>query len=125
MHVIRLRGPWELSPLDGSLTSVRAEVPGDLAPLLGSEFAGPVCLRRRFNTPTNLGPHERVYLAFASLDPAAKLTLNGHALPRAPHAPAPERHDITPQLQLHNALEIILTLPAPPLGEVTLEISSS
>jgi hypothetical protein len=125
MHVIRLRGPWELAPLDGSASSVRAEVPGDLGSLLGDGFIGPARLLRRFNTPTNLDPNERVYLIFADLDPAATLTLNGAPLPRPLQQTSLERHDITAALKTHNVVEIQLPLPCPPLGEVTLEISAS
>jgi hypothetical protein len=125
MHVIRLRGPWELAPLDGSAASVRAEVPGDFGSLLGDGFAGTVRLLRRFNTPTNLDPHERVHLVFADLDPSATLTLNGAPLTRTSQQAFPERHDITAALKTHNVVEIQLPLPCPPLGEVTLEISAS
>ncbi len=125
MHRIRLRGPWELVPLErsggGPLPAAgRVEVPGDLSERVDPEFRGQVRLERRFNAPTNLDPGERVLLVFDRLDRSAEVTLNGTALVR--NAQSPECHDIRPQLALHNRLEIVITLPADPLGEVRLEL---
>ncbi len=128
MHVIRLRGPWELAieaaASDASRrvpASQRITVPCNPGELLGADFAGQVRLIRPFNTPTNLDPHERVYLVLEGLPPAAVLALNGAALP-CPADCDPARVDITAGLALHNRLEVTLELPGGSLGEVRLEI---
>jgi hypothetical protein len=129
MHRIRLRGPWDLVPLDRTDGDAplppagRVDVPGDLSEVVGADFRGRVRLGRRFNSPTNLDPDEQVALVFEALDAQAQLVLNGTPLQFAGQSPA--RFDIRPLLALHNLLEVTLTLPALPLGEVRLEISSS
>jgi hypothetical protein len=128
MHVIRLRGPWELvtdavasDEPRRARESQRVTVPCDPAEILGTHFTGQVQLIRPFNTPTNLESHERVYLALEGLPPAATLALNGALLP-CPVGRNPARCDITAELALHNRLEVTLELPGGSLGEVRLEI---
>lgn len=122
MHVIRLRGPWELVTEAAATDEPRrVQVPCNPAELLGADFAGQVRLVRPFNTPTNLDSHERVYLVLEGLPPAAELALNGAPL-RCPGGCDPARIDITAELALHNRLEVTLDLPGGTLGEVRLEI---
>ncbi len=122
MHVIRLRGPWELvTEAAASVEPRRVQVPCNPGELLGADFAGQVRLIRPFNTPTNLDPHERVYLVLEGLPPSAVLSLNGDTLP-CPAGCDPARVDITAELALHNRLEVGFDLPGGTLGEVRLEI---
>ena len=136
MHVIRLRGPWELTPLARTVSTAagmqevaeglpaggRTQVPGDGRELLGEDFAGRARFTRRFNLPTNLDSHERVYLVIESLDARAAARLNGEPLHATPNALTSRRHDVTAVLKLHNALEIETIYPGDPIGEVSLEI---
>jgi hypothetical protein len=126
MHVIRLRGPWELVTVaehapSAAVGSQRVQMPCDLAELLGPEFQGQVRLVRPFNRPTNLDPHERVYLVLEGLSASAALVLNGAAL-IFEAADSTARVEITPHLALHNRLEVSLAVPGETLGEVRLEI---
>jgi hypothetical protein len=136
MHSIRLRGPWELLPLARAVRTAagmqevaerlpaggRTQVPGDGRELLGDEFTGRARFTRRFNLPTNLDAHERVFLVIAGLDARASVQLNGEPLHATPDALTSRRHDVTPHLKLHNALEIEILYPGDPIGEVSLEI---
>jgi hypothetical protein len=119
MHVIRLRGPWEIVAAEAA--SKRVTIPCNPAEILGTGFNGQVRLIRPFNTPTNLEPHERVYLVMEALPTTAGLTMNGTPLP-CPAGAEPARIDITGLLALHNRLEVTLKLPGGTLGEVRLEI---
>lgn len=122
MHVIRLRGPWELlSTVDGADASQRVQIPCDPAELLGEEYRGEARLVRPFNAPTNLDAHERVYVVLERLPASAELMFNGAPLP-CPAGAEPTRIDISELLALHNRLEVLLTLPGGRLGEVRLEI---
>ena len=127
MHVIRLRGPWELTPLGAAEIPppARTQVPGDGREVLGADFCGRARFVRRFNTPTNLDPDERVWLVVAQLDEQAEVHLNDQPLGPRAGSPTSCRHDITPLLKLHNTLTIETPYPGYPLGEVHLEIGSS
>ncbi len=137
MHQIRLRGPWELTPLARVVVTStgqqevakdlpaggRIQMPSDGRELLGDDFTGRARLTRRFNQPTNLDPRERVLLVLASLDERGVVRLNGEQLSVAADSATARRHDITRQLKLHNVLEIDLPYPGVPLGDVHLEIT--
>lgn len=93
-HRIRLRGPWEYEwlapPLqppeqqDRSDTKCpaaqgRVKMPIDWRSLFGDRV-GKVRFRRRFGCPTNLEPHERVFLVFDGIGGEAQVTLNDRPL---------------------------------------------
>ncbi|MEX0677321.1 MAG: hypothetical protein WD063_09610 [Pirellulales bacterium] len=125
MHVIRLRGPWELEPLvryvdaGGGHREETADlphggktrVPGDWAELLGADFLGRVRYTRRFNCPTNLDAHQRVWLVLEGVDHDAELLLNNQPLGPM-RGCAAKRFDITPLLISHNELWIDVSLAA-------------
>jgi beta-galactosidase/beta-glucuronidase len=155
-HVIRLRGPWDLEPLArdvptggggyrrevGDLPAGgRVQVPGDWQASLGAHFVGCVRYTRRFNCPTNLGPDERVWLAFDGVDYQSQVTLNAQALGAVQGYGSPSRIEITSLLEPRNVLALDISLPAIVfndeqlrpgragqagglIGEVRLEISS-
>jgi beta-galactosidase/beta-glucuronidase len=126
-HVIRLRGPWELRPLEQWIRTVdgpfrletetlpepcRVEVPSDWEAQLGPEYRGTVRYTRRFNCPTNLAPAEKVCLAFDGVDHWATVTLNGRPLGEVHgHSQQPTQFEVSAQLALHNMLEVDVVLP--------------
>ncbi len=136
-HVIRLRAPWELRlAADGSSTEVtpapsparKVECPGDRLDEVDPNFVGHARYTRRFNSPTNLESHERVWLVVAGLPHPASISLNDRPLPELPGDKPQHDFDITDQLCPHNTLAVDIRLPAkcsdraqPPV-EVRLEI---
>jgi beta-galactosidase/beta-glucuronidase len=139
-HVIRLRGGWLMQPIErfaesrGAATPgfqqqvvQRVEVPHDWRRSLGVDFQGKVRYTRRFNTPTNLGANERVWLCCEGASEWAEVWLNKA---RLPVIGGPDRFvecDITRLLFPHNELivEVASRQTAHPsglTGEVRLEI---
>ena len=110
MHIIRLRGPWEIDPLEDALGTVR-------------------CVRH-FNKPTGIDGGERVWLVIEGLACTATISLNAALVGQASRSSpddVPARFDITPLLAARSKIEIDLQLPkgSEPLaclGEVRLEI---
>lgn len=122
MHIIRLRGPWEIVPLEiRGATSLRLMLPGDWCGPLG-DYAGRVQFRRRFHRPTGLSDGSQVQLAIAAL-PLQRLVLCNDRLLAA--GENEERYDLTHHLENENLLviELALTGVLPLYGEVWLEIS--
>src|SRR5689334_22515172 len=93
-HLIRLRGPWEYEPLErysaastGDLPPPgRVDFPAAWAAALGSDFFGRVRFRRRFNRPTGLEQHERVWLVAEGVAGLIAVTLNDQPLVGLPEA---------------------------------------
>lgn len=152
-HVIRLRGPWEFevieraAPADGAecgdpaaSRSGKVKLPCDWSEALGRTFRGKVRYRRRFNRPSGLDPHERVWLIVEGVDAFGAAALNGRALGEVRGYALPARFDVTDLLGQANELLLEVELPsamhdasAPlrpgredlaggPIGEVRLEI---
>ena len=122
MHIIRLRGPWEVVPMEiRGATPLRLMLPGNWRAPLG-DYTGRVQFRRRFHRPTGLGGDSRVALAAAAL-PSQRLGLCNDELLSADESL--ERYDLTRHLATENLLVIELTLTGeePLSGEVWLEIS--
>lgn len=124
-HVIRLRGPWELKPLerfvrldDGQFrredqdlpAGGRAAVPSDWSDLVGADFRGTVRYTRHFNCPTNLDASERVWLVCEGLDHQGTVSLNDRPLFDLVGSDKPVAADITDLLQPRNALIVCVTL---------------
>lgn len=97
IHVIRLRGGWDVSTRDGA-----------------------VCHVRRFGRPANLDATERAWLTCTHAPGPARLLLNGELLVQTSGA-GPIAVDLTESLTARNAIEFIADSHEP-LGEVTLEI---
>ncbi len=109
MHVIRLRGPWQLEPL------------GD----------GGACCRRTFHKPTGLDAGERVWLVVERPAGRAAVRLNGRALGVVEGEASVGRFDVTGRLADGNSLEIDVERAAPDaaaagelVGAVRLEIEA-
>jgi hypothetical protein len=110
--MIRLRGPWECERAGAG----------------GARFT------RRFNQPTNLEAHERVWLVFERVGQAAWAMLNGQPLAQLDPTSESNRVEITPVLAPHNVLAIETAgpvdasggrgLPETLVGEVRLEIAA-
>lgn len=150
-HAIRLRGPWEFEVLkranetSGETSGMRpvsgkTSLPCDWSETLGRDFRGRVRYRRRFNRPSGLDPHERVWLVVEGVDAFGAVALNGRQLGEARGYASPASFDVTELLQPGNELllEVELpresagvlrpgreNLPGGPIGEVRLEIRAS
>lgn len=153
-HVIRLRGPWEFEVLSGAdsaacedaparATNGKARLPCDWSETLARAFRGRVRYRRRFNRPTGLDSHERVWLVVEGVDAFGQATLNGQALGEVRGYALPASFDVTDLLAPNNELLLDVELPADaapashttrpgresmpggPIGEVRLEVRSS
>jgi hypothetical protein len=123
-HVIRLRGPWELTPLvrltpvdrrpESSASRLpsggKTPVPGDWSGHLGDAFYGTVRYLRRFNSPTHLDLGERVWLVCEAIDPRGTATLNEQPIFAAQNPAGPCAQDITDLLRARNRLAIDIEL---------------
>lgn len=141
-HIIRLRGPWQYTPLSrldfGPLPPPgRVEVPTDWGATLGDEFRGRVRYERGFASPSKLDPHERVWLVIGGADARADVGLNGQPLGTVEGYAVSSEWDITERIGPRNALSIAVELPdavlrpgretlsGGPIGQVRLEIRSA
>ncbi|HEV3024990.1 MAG TPA: hypothetical protein VGX76_21095 [Pirellulales bacterium] len=157
-HAIRLRGPWNYEVLTrtalneqghrpdaaAALAPVgRTILPADWGATLGREFRGRVRYRRRFNRPSGLEGHERVWLVVEGADACASATMNGRELGAVlGYALGAEFH-VTGLFEASNELALDVELPdvaargvtilrpgrerkaGGPLGEVRLEVRST
>ncbi|HJT35787.1 MAG TPA: hypothetical protein VJ783_27410 [Pirellulales bacterium] len=150
-HVIRLRGPWQYTPLirfgEGPLPAPgRVELPTDWGATLGEKFRGRVRYERSFNSPSNLDPHERVWLIVDGADARADVHLNGQSLGTIEGYALSAEWDITEIIGSRNLLGLDVeqpntdsapassawpprpgreALPGGPIGQVRLEIRST
>lgn len=125
MHIIRLRGPWQLEPVCRYVCGVdgrrevskeqlppaapRAKMPGDWSAWLGPDFHGCVRHLRRFNTPTGLEPTTTVWLVVEPPRSRGTIRLNEVELGQVRQAAG--RFDITPLLAEHNRLVVDVEHP--------------
>ena len=125
-HTIRLRGPWELEPLERYLkrdgggyesstarlpTGERVTMPADWCATLGRDFLGVVRFSRNFNLPTNLGPNERVWLVVEPPRSCGRVRVNDQACGCVRFGAAAGRFDITPFLKDFNRVEVDVEHP--------------
>jgi hypothetical protein len=124
MHIIRLRGPWELEPLERfvkrsyggyqsqqvAMPRERCQMPADWCETLGPDFLGVVRYRRNFNRPTNLSS-ERVWLVVEPPRSCGRVCVNGSELGSVRFGAPTGRFDITALLKDHNAIEIDVEHP--------------
>jgi hypothetical protein len=126
IHVIRLRGPWRVEPLerfvphgdghyqrstDGLPFGSRMTMPADWSELCGREFLGRVRYCRVFQKPTGLDSGERVYLVIEPARSYGDVTLNRKRLGDVVWGGPPARWHITELLEDHNQLEIVVDHP--------------
>jgi hypothetical protein len=127
MHTIRLRGPWQLEPLEryvahhggrlervaeGLPLSSRLTMPADWSSACGAEFCGRVRCHRVFQSPTGLDAGQRVWLVVEPPRSRGVVKLNGEALGDVSWGGPNFRFDITDLLDDHNRLEIVVEHPA-------------
>ncbi len=138
IHTIRLRGPWELTPLSRARDSrmlpggeplgfaggtITQQLPAAWDAVLPG-FRGTVRYTRRFGKPTNLELEERVWLCVDDAAGSISMSLNGEALIKGS---GPFSINVTDLLRERNLLQVEVTqlgpeLPAGLVGEVRLEI---
>jgi hypothetical protein len=125
MHTIRLRGPWELEPIERYLPRGngvydrsnhvpprnRATMPADWCAVMEPDFLGVVRYGRTVYRPTNLSG-ERVWLVVEPARSLAVVRVNGEVLGRVRFGSELGRFDITPLLVEHNRVEIDVEHPA-------------
>lgn len=154
-HLIRLRGPWQFTPLacwsrpDAEQageellpTPGRVTLPADWGATLGDDFRGRVRYERTFYCPTGLDPHERVWLVVDGADARADVILNGEPLGAVEGYALSASWDITEQIAPRNRMSLEVELPGDesdarplrpgrqtlaggPIGQVRLEIRST
>jgi hypothetical protein len=127
MHIIRLRGPWQLEPVErfihrgagrydcsreGLPAGARATMPADWSRSFGREFLGRVRYRRTFQKPTGLESGERVWLVVEPPRTHGTVRLGDTLLGDLRWGGPTGRYDITDRLEDHNRLEIIVAHPA-------------
>jgi hypothetical protein len=108
MHRMHLKGPWEFEPVAGDHPppAGRVKLPQSWEDTWG-EFRGAIRYRRRFHRPTNLDPHERVWIVFDGMGGSAQVAVNSRQLGVIlPGAPFPARFEVTPLLQANNELVV-------------------
>ncbi len=126
MHIIRLRGPWQLEPVyrfelqaDGSYqplannlpAAARMTIPADWSEVFGSTFLGRVRYVRTFNSPPGLQFDERVWLVVEPQRSLARVIMLEETMGVVAPTGTPQRFDITHRLGPHNRLEIIVDHP--------------
>jgi hypothetical protein len=127
MHIIRLRGPWQLEPLeryvpcgagryerttDGLPLSARATMPADWSAAFGGDFLGRVRYHRVFQAPTGLESGERVFLVVEPPRSRGVVSLSRKRLGEVVWGGPAARFHITELLEDHNRLEIVVEHPA-------------
>ncbi|HEY7531985.1 MAG TPA: hypothetical protein VH681_04275 [Nitrospiraceae bacterium] len=125
MHIIRLRGPWEVEPiwryelplsgrrLDFDPRSpTKQKMPSDWGDALGRDFLGCVRYRRRFHAPTNLTPQDFVWLVVEPPRSVGTVELNGHYLGNVEYDQPEGRFEVMSLLREANELLVYVSHPA-------------
>jgi len=125
MHTIRLRGPWQLEPLqryvkrsrggyDGPTSGLpprdRWPMPSDWCEALGHDFLGVVRYSRKFNRATIVAD-DRVWLVVEPPRSCGLVRLNGKFLGYVRFGGDAGRFDITGLLEEHNRVDIDVEHP--------------
>ena len=120
VHRIHLRGPWEYEWISdspnltkpqnrserGSFPATgRVKMPADWESIFGAIF-GTVRFRRRFHQPTNLDPHERVFIVFDGVGGAMRVWVNSRELGRIEETIEPIEFEVTELLRPSNLLVV-------------------
>jgi hypothetical protein len=138
VHRIRLLGPWEyrwhvvLQETVPAAVSGTTTIPQTWQQLFGS-VSGRAAFSRKFHRPTNLEPHERVFLVLTAVRGAGRVELNSVSLGEFTSEGECVEFDATDFLQAFNMLSIDLTFdpdsaasrPGGLLEPVVMEIRSN
>lgn len=122
-HRIRLRGPWEFewlkapAGLTDDRRNGRLALPSTWRGAFGP-LAGTVRLSRRFGSPADPDPTDRVWLELSVPHAEASAMLNGDWLGTFP--PGTARLDVTGRLAPHNRLDLDLSTDEPALPDASL-----
>lgn len=105
-----LKGPWRYQPLaavgDSPLPPAgTARLPASWQELFG-EFRGTVRFTRNFHQPTNLEPHERVWIVVEGVGGAASVVVNGEPLGDVEETSEGGEFDVTFRIQEYNELQV-------------------
>lgn len=118
-HRIRLIGPWEYAwtPTASLPTEVNeasdvpatgnVRMPCDWLSLFGTK-SGVATFSRRFHRPTNLEPHERVFLVFEGIGGAGRVGLNDEPLGQVALTDRTIEFDVTGRLAPFNRMDVEL-----------------
>ena len=127
MHSIRLRGPWQYTPIattrwtaDGQSqetgTTVpepgKMKIPCDWSDTLGANFHGKVLFQRYFHQPAGLADGDVVRLSIEQVNALADVFLNHEAIGCVAAKSGSVAFDIEDKLEPRNLLEIIVDFPA-------------
>lgn len=104
-HRIRLRGPWELTPIGELPRRLTFPATWTSAGLPG--FRGRIALERRFGYPGRIDAHERVWLIGAGVVGPAEIYLQGELLGRVDGQFA---FEVTERLRDRNVVEVALAV---------------
>jgi beta-galactosidase/beta-glucuronidase len=111
IHRIHLKGPWDYEwvgdPLSDAAESGRVTMPADWASLFGPA-GGRARFRRRFHSPTNLEPEDRVWLVFDGVGGHGTVVLNDEIIGRLRSSDEPQRLDVATRLRPFNAVLVEL-----------------
>ncbi len=127
-----LKGPWDVRRLDRDEEPRRVTMPASWQLIFEGTSCDRAEFRRKFNQPTNLEPHEHVWIVFQGVSGAARVDINQQRLGEISVEEITAEFEITPHLSLHNELVVQLTfwIGSPPdqpgglWGPVALEIRS-
>lgn len=122
-HRIRLRGPWDCTPLDPELQPRRVTMPAGWVAAELTGYRGQACFTRRFGYPGRIDEGEHVWLLGEALRGCRSVMLNGRLL--TDRAGASFAFDVTAFLAERNLLEIVLEGESDDVGlwgDIVLEI---
>lgn len=109
---MHLKGPWEVLAAPGSEPFPETRtvtMPQSWRMLFGSQ-TGTVRFRRAFHRPTNLDPHETVWIVLTQVGGTGQLWLNDQPCGTFdPATASPPRFEITPHLKPRNHLTVEVT----------------
>ena len=115
VHRIRLLGPWEFVWEEPSgtetppVTEGTTAMPCDWHSLFGP-VAGTATFRRRFHRPSNLEPHERVWLICTGVRGCGTVLLNNEQLSEFAADGEAVECEVTSRLQPFNVVSIRLSV---------------
>jgi hypothetical protein len=135
LHRINLKGPWDYEWLDGPAappsSDGRVTMPADWESLFGP-VAGRAVFRRRFHSPTNLEPDDRVWLVFDGVGGRGTVAVNGEMVGELTSSDRPQRFEMIARLEPFNEAVVELcigpaaeTNPGGLYAPVAIEIESS